>query len=61
MTIYGFHSTGILLIFFATALIVWVILTTMFLDPLGIILFIIGAKIIILTVIFRDKVRLDKL
>jgi len=61
MTIYGFHSTGILLIFFAFALILWVILKTMFPDPLGIILFIIGAKIIILTVIFRDKVRLDKL
>jgi len=61
MTIYGFHSTGILLMFFATALILWVIMTIMFGDPLGMILFMIGAIIIILTVIFRDKVRLDKL
>lgn len=47
--------------FFATALIIWVILTTMFGDPLGIILFMIGSTIIILTVVFRDKIRLDKL
>lgn len=55
------HTTGILLIFFGVGLILWVILRTMFLDILGIILFVIGAKIIILTIIYQDKIRLDRL
>jgi len=55
------HATGILLIFFGTGLILWVILTRMFGDILGIILFVVGAKIIILTIIYQDKIRLDRL
>ena len=56
-----FHLTGIVLMFFGAGLILWVIVGTMFGDTLGIILFIIGAKIIILTIIFQDRIRLDKL
>jgi hypothetical protein len=54
------HTTGILLLFLGAGLIFWAILTTMFLDPIGIIMIVIGAKIMILTIIFQDRIRLDK-